>query len=957
MNQNNSLDNLDFEAVLQAEAITHENWRAGGIVFDELKRSEEALEDLGIAYMSRIVGDRRENIELAISYLMAALRILTETDFPAYWARIQSYLGNAYIDRIEGNKRENIETAIAYYTSALRVYTEADFPTYWIRTRNRLGVAYWSRIEGDRRENIETAIAYSTHALRVFTEADFPVDWALTQHYLGVAYWSRIEGNRRENIETAIAYSTHALKVFTEADFPTYWAIIQNNLGIAYIDRIEGNRRENIETAIAYFMAALRVFTEADFPIDWALTQHYLGIAYIDPIEGDRRENIELAISYFMAALKVHTKDSFPTYWSATQNTLGLAYVDRIAGNKEDNLKTAIAYFQAALTIHTPQSDPNFCLITARNLGNLAFKQSNWQLAINAYSTAIESVEQLREWATNDDRKQEIIANAINVYIKMVQACLNLGQTDANPELINKAIEYVELSKARNLADLIVNRNITPKGNIPIQITTRLNFLRQQIFNEQRLLRQKIQLRRSSFHSSNSQNNHNSDLDFDNLSHLRQELETLLTEHIQPVDPGFQLTQQVKPISFAQIQATLSTHRTALIEWYVSDDNLSAFIITKNRSHPLVVSHSFAELQDLKQAKDKYLDSYVGLKKTWDEQLILFLHQIAKTLKLDEIIAQIKIILPDCNQIILVPHRWLHVIPLHALPLANGNCLLDLFSQGVSYAPSVQLLQLTQKKSYPQLERLFAFQNPTEDLEFTDIEVQAIRSQFQPHDDVLKQQQAHKSALSQERLGQANLTHFSCHGYFNFENPELSALLLAESQVATVDDSESSEAKSRFIPARGGGSIDLEKCLTLGEIFTLDLHNCRLVTLSACETGLTDFNSLSDEYIGLPSGFLFAGSPSVVSSLWAVNDLSTSFLMIKFYQNLQEIDSVPIALNQAQLWLRSVTKEELEEWSRQLPVNGTQIFEIDAALFRLPDNSRPFASPYHWAAFCALGSY
>lgn len=90
-------------------------------------------------------------------------------------------------------------------------------------------------------------------------------------------------------------------------------------------------------------------------------------------------------------------------------------------------------------------------------------------------------------------------------------------------------------------------------------------------------------------------------------------------------------------------------------------------------------------------------------------------------------------------------------------------------------------------------------------------------------------------------------------------------------------------------------------CLSLGEIFGLDLSQCRLVTLSACETGLTDFRSITDEYIGLPSIFLYAGSPTVVSSLWTVNDLSTAFLMIEFYQNMRAGNSVVLALNKAQL--------------------------------------------------------
>ena len=51
----------------------------------------------------------------------------------------------------------------------------------------------------------------------------------------------------------------------------------------------------------------------------------------------------------------------------------------------------------------------------------------------------------------------------------------------------------------------------------------------------------------------------------------------------------------------------------------------------------------------------------------------------------------------------------------------------------------------------------------------------------------------------------------------------------------------------------------------------------------------------------------------------------TAFLMIKLYQNLKEIDSVPIALNQAQLWLRSATKEDLEAWASTLPLNVQSI--------------------------------
>ena len=109
---------------------------------------------------------------------------------------------------------------------------------------------------------------------------------------------------------------------------------------------------------------------------------------------------------------------------------------------------------------------------------------------------------------------------------------------------------------------------------------------------------------------------------------------------------------------------------------------------------------------------------------------------------------------------------------------------------------------------------------------------------------------------------------------------------------APVADAPTKPDSERYLNLRLGETHDLDKCLTLDKIFALKLEKCRLVTLSACETGLIDFNNTSDEYIGLPSGFLLAGSPSVVSSLWKVNDLSTSFLMIKFYENLFKLDNL-----------------------------------------------------------------
>ena len=89
--------------------------------------------------------------------------------------------------------------------------------------------------------------------------------------------------------------------------------------------------------------------------------------------------------------------------------------------------------------------------------------------------------------------------------------------------------------------------------------------------------------------------------------------------------------------------------------------------------------------------------------------------------------------------------------------------------------------------------------------------------------------------------------------------------------------------------------------------------NAELVTLSACRSGLGR-QSGGEGYLGFSQAFFLAGSPSVVLSLWKVDDAATALLMTRFYQNLlgrrdgldQPLPKAE-ALGEAKQWLRGLT--------------------------------------------------
>jgi CHAT domain-containing protein len=161
---------------------------------------------------------------------------------------------------------------------------------------------------------------------------------------------------------------------------------------------------------------------------------------------------------------------------------------------------------------------------------------------------------------------------------------------------------------------------------------------------------------------------------------------------------------------------------------------------------------------------------------------------------------------------------------------------------------------------------------------------------------------ASKPAATSGTLSQYRMVHLATHGLLDSEHPELSGVVLS-----MVDEK--------------GTTVD--GFLRLEDIYNLNLP-ADLVVLSACQTGLGK-EMRGEGLIGLTRGFMYAGAPRVVVSLWSVDDRATAELMKRFYRAMLVDKLRPAAaLRSAQMELRNES-----QWS----------------------------PPYYWAGFVLQGEW
>ena len=584
--------------------------------------------------------------------------------------------------------------------------------------------------------------------------------------------------------------------------------------------------------------------------------------SYLSELAIRRNQPLEAA-KYAASALRVFARQKLSTRAAYAR------LLSARAAYGSGDLNRASRMARSALKTVTGLLAPAVAYQCHHLIGRIERDRKRGLPALRSFRNAVETIERMRGGIAADEFKATFLHDKINAYEDAIASCLDHG----GDELIEEAFRLVESSKSRALADLLARYvRTSTESSAPgtADIRQRLSKLVEDLnwYGSQAGLAEDKGDQRSAEVAGNYRHA---------VARTERQIGQLFRQ-METEAPAFAEIQRMEGAGVAELRKTVQPGET-VIEYFTTGEHVSAFVVTRKGFQ--VVRHLAAKsevdrlLATLRFQIEKfnygpeYVETHFGQLRRGTNEI---LGQLYST-----IFAPLEATL-EGDRLIVIPHGSLHYVPFHALYDGSGY-LIDRFE--LSYAPSATVLNLCRTRHAGQMRgwkrrgsggddmlvALGAAESGTPEIE---AEIGALSDLF-PNSVTLTGKQATRDNLV-AAAPSARFLHLASHGYFRRDNPMFSFLKLSDENLHFYS------------------LLDLK--------LTADM-----VTLSACHTGVNKVFP-GDELHGLVRGFLYAGAPSVVASLWAVNDRSTADFMREMYTQIRAGLSKRAALRSAQLAIK-----------------------------------------------------
>ena len=530
--------------------------------------------------------------------------------------------------------------------------------------------------------------------------------------------------------------------------------------------------------------------------------------------------------------------------------------------------------------------------VSLNKLGN----NDNYKATMETVNLGIKTLDTLKPSFRSKADQLFLIEDAFPLFESGLEAAYQLYASTSDDSLIDLAFRYSEKSKSVLLLEALLEAKATQFANIPNDVLERESELKSEITYLEKQIK-------------NSETDQ-SDLK-DALFTLKEEYRQLVQKLEVDYKSYYDLKYNTTTVSLEVSQKSLSKHQL-LISYFYGNKAIYAIALNRGKKEMFRIpidADLEANIKKVYQMLSDPKSDVIALGNATYSIYELLLKPILNS--------------GDQKKLIIIPDGLLNYLPFSALNTSPGGIRYLAENHAIGYVNSATLLSELEERQ-PKEHTILAFapsfdgtvsvSNPDRGkllpLPNNKKEVEQILTSF--HGRAYIDGEASLRNFKSQ-LASFGMVHLATHAIFDDTAPEYSYLAFAQN---------------------GNAAEDL---LYVADLYNLQL-DADLVTLSACESGIGDLKR-GEGFLSLARGFFYSGAASIASTLWKINDASTTTLMTSFYKNLSKGEAKDVALQNAQI--------EFLDNNRDNALSHPYYWSA----FVISGNTLALSLPYNWIWF------
>jgi tetratricopeptide (TPR) repeat protein len=669
--------------------------------------------------------------------------------------------------------------------------------------------------------------------------------------------------------------------------------------GIGSVQALVGEE----ERALQNFFESLSLRRRVDDKQGEAVTLIGIGKAY------RRLGRNQEALKYLSQALDILEHSSNHTGLADVLATIGWVYYSLGQTDK------ALEYLQKALPLTKDVGDPGGQAMTLYGLARVEYRRGNLSLARDYIDEALRIIESLRAKVSSEQLRLSYFASVQDYYDFYIELLMRLDQLDPAGHHVAAGLQISERSRARSLLDILTEAKADIRQGVAPELLAKEQNLQKQI-NAKMDYHLRLQAKATGR---------------DQIQLIAEEIQSLRQQYddvrklIRKTSPRYASLHYPEPLSLAELQRSVLDQNTVLLEFALGSDHCYLWVVTMNSIEGQCLPDSGQDIREAAGSLIKQLATTGGSMRSFQ----VAADRVSRMLLPAAAIAHLR----EKRTVLVVSNGILQSLPFGILSLSSRPqpYVPLIVDHELINLPSASTLAMLRSDlgyhSRRSLQSIVVFADPV----FTDEDERVIRSsncvpanqvkslespkygrrggqnksqiaemlavgndkvragvaltrlpgtrreaqileRLAPRSKLILDFDATLPAATEPSVSDYQIVHFATHGIAPDDHPEFSGVVLS------------------LVDKQGCAH---EGYLGLPIVYNLSLR-VDLVVLSACETGLGE-EVRGEGLIGLTRGFMYAGSPRVIASLWKVRDNATEELMRRMYTGIFKAGMRPSA--------------------------------------------------------------